>query len=662
MKQTKENLLKVKNNKAITLIALVITIIVLLILAGVTISTLTGDNGLLGKTSEAQFITEIQQYNEELKLAIAEDYTNSMGNRENKFNVRRSSHNDEKSFTDAMKTKIPSFKEKYANKLEIKEDELQYIGEDEQERSWLAQAIKLAGMLRISYVYENGNEAAPTYQKVITDGSCVVESPIIKGYEPDHYKVEGKSNQDINMIVTYYSESQGLTYEELSDGTYTVSGIETFIGETLVIPREYNGKAVTQIKSQAFYQNKALKNVIISDTVKIIGSSAFSGCGNITYVNLNAEKINGQWAFECANLRKVDIGSNVSSIGSRTFHNCKNLTDVTIYTEKSDINAEMFNGCTSLKELKVNDDNNKYKVINGVLYSKDEKKIYMYPNGKEGETYIIPSTVEEIGSSAFYGNSNLTHMDIPSTVKIIRQAAFEFSGNINYINLNAEKVVGTWAFQCANLRRVDIGSNVSSIDSRTFHQCKNLTDVTIYTEKSDINAEIFNGCTSLKELKVNDDNNKYKVINGVLYSKDEKKIYMYPNGKEGETYIIPSTVEEIGSSAFYNNSNLTYMDIPSTVKTVGTSAFDSCGGITYINLNAEKVTGQWAFGCINLKKVDIGTNVNFMEFKIFNGCKKVEEVNYKGTKAQWDLINKKSGWNNNSNITQVKCSDETVNV
>ena len=36
-----------KNSKGITLIALVITIIVLLILAGVTIATLTGDNGIL---------------------------------------------------------------------------------------------------------------------------------------------------------------------------------------------------------------------------------------------------------------------------------------------------------------------------------------------------------------------------------------------------------------------------------------------------------------------------------------------------------------------------------------------------------------------------------------------------------------------------------------
>ena len=43
-----------KNNKGITLIALVITIVVLLILAGVTIAALSGDNGILTRAKEAK--------------------------------------------------------------------------------------------------------------------------------------------------------------------------------------------------------------------------------------------------------------------------------------------------------------------------------------------------------------------------------------------------------------------------------------------------------------------------------------------------------------------------------------------------------------------------------------------------------------------------------
>jgi competence protein ComGC len=65
---------KTKEAKGITLIALVITIIVLLILAGVTIATLTGDNGILKKAGDAKTQTEQAKADENLKIAIAGSY------------------------------------------------------------------------------------------------------------------------------------------------------------------------------------------------------------------------------------------------------------------------------------------------------------------------------------------------------------------------------------------------------------------------------------------------------------------------------------------------------------------------------------------------------------------------------------------------------------
>ena len=61
-----------KKNKGITLIALVITIIVLLILAGVAISMLSGENGILRKAAEAKTKTEEAQKQEEARLTDME--------------------------------------------------------------------------------------------------------------------------------------------------------------------------------------------------------------------------------------------------------------------------------------------------------------------------------------------------------------------------------------------------------------------------------------------------------------------------------------------------------------------------------------------------------------------------------------------------------------
>ena len=70
---------KIKQEKAITLIALVVTIIVLLILAGISISMLTGENGILNRASEAKESTGVAQTEELVKLSITDALTQGLG-------------------------------------------------------------------------------------------------------------------------------------------------------------------------------------------------------------------------------------------------------------------------------------------------------------------------------------------------------------------------------------------------------------------------------------------------------------------------------------------------------------------------------------------------------------------------------------------------------
>ena len=70
-----------KGNKGITLIALVITIIVLLILAGVSIAMLSGDNSILGRSREAGYKTIIASAKEQVNVKVNEamtDYYNKV--------------------------------------------------------------------------------------------------------------------------------------------------------------------------------------------------------------------------------------------------------------------------------------------------------------------------------------------------------------------------------------------------------------------------------------------------------------------------------------------------------------------------------------------------------------------------------------------------------
>ena len=67
-----------KDNKGITLIALVITIIVLLILAGVSIAMLTGNNGILSQATNAGDATSVAEVVERVNMELQAQYANAL--------------------------------------------------------------------------------------------------------------------------------------------------------------------------------------------------------------------------------------------------------------------------------------------------------------------------------------------------------------------------------------------------------------------------------------------------------------------------------------------------------------------------------------------------------------------------------------------------------
>ena len=73
---------KIANNRAITLIALIVTIIVLLILAGISVSMLTGQNGILNRAADAKEKTEVAQKDEKEKMqgyeSVIDQYTGTI--------------------------------------------------------------------------------------------------------------------------------------------------------------------------------------------------------------------------------------------------------------------------------------------------------------------------------------------------------------------------------------------------------------------------------------------------------------------------------------------------------------------------------------------------------------------------------------------------------
>ena len=96
-----------------------------------------------------------------------------------------------------------------------------------------------------------------------------------------------------------------------------------------------------------------------------------------------------------------------------------------------------------------------------------------------------------------------------------------------------------------------------------------------------------------------------------------------------KTLMMPDSVRFIGSAACGDMAQLTNVRLSKNVEIIGTSAFAGCHVLTEINLSMKTLThiGDYAFnGCINLKKVTFGDNIEYIDDKAFIYCESLEEA------------------------------------
>lgn len=663
-----------KKKKGISLIVLIITIIVVIILAVTVILTITKNNPI-ESAKEAVFKEDVRAFQDELNMYISNEYTRLQGQRDSKITALGYDKDGDKD-KDSVYTYIPDFKKKYEGKLAIKDDMIVYVGSDAKEKEWLLNSgVYIAKTLKVKYVDQDGNRLKEDESITLMDNYYSVDVPEIEGYIRFSEKLEGKISQDIEVIAEYYLENDNLAFmgldasgkettDEASIVSYEVTGIGECNVSKIAIPREHNSKPVIKIKDSAFVNNKILKSVIIEDNISVIGTQAFWRCTGITKVSFNSKSL-GRLVFQdCVNLEKAIIGKNVESSADSMFFACSKLQDLTILSDSLNVNGSVLGKLPNLKEIKVNEDNSKYMVEDGILFSKDGRKIYLYPVGKTGDTYVFDSNIKEIGDYAFSSCSSFKTINIPDTVEVVGSFAFQDCSNLKYATVNAKKLNRLTFFCSSNLESVTIGSNVSSWGDNIFQGCNKLSDLTILSSTLDVNNDHLHTSSFLKEIKVNEDNSKYMVKDGILFSKDGSKIYAYPTGKQEDTYVFDSNVKEIGDSAFQGCSSFKTINIPDTVEAVGSFAFRGCSNLKEVTVNAKKLRRLTFYSSSNLDSVTIGNNVSSWGDNVFLSCNKIPSITYLGTKDEWNnTLGKTSLWKNgNTSIKKIICSDGEINM
>ncbi len=199
------------------------------------------------------------------------------------------------------------------------------------------------------------------------------------------YIAEAGYSEEAPRYYSVQKENTGFYYS-VSDGKAKIIQYDGFDTDVQV-PAEIDGYPVTEIGEKAFhygawYSGMEVEQIILPDTIKTIGDSAFNSCKS---------------------LQQIVIPASVTSIGSLAFTNC-----------------------SSLENIFVAEANENYKDIDGVLFNKAGTSLISFPAGKAG-TYQVPEGVEEIGEYAFYYTDKVMTVFFPKSVRQIGEGAFENS-------------------------------------------------------------------------------------------------------------------------------------------------------------------------------------------------------------------------------------------
>ena len=257
---------------------------------------------------------------------------------------------------------------------------------------------------------------------------------------------------------------------------------------------------LVEIKKAGF-RKSALTSIVLPDGFKTLGIFVFEACTALKTAQLpNTLEEIGKCTFQgCVNLEQVNLPSSLKYIGNFGFNHCSSLqlTTITIPASVVQLGGEefigdnednnimgshMFYDCAtgSLIAFEVEEGNTHFVAKNGVLYTKNYKYLISYPAANTRTSYEIEDGCEMAFELAFSRAHYLETLKLPNSFTVLPRT----------------QLPEGW-----------VNDTLNSIDAAVY---------------------VFN---SIFAYEVNGDNPNFKVVDGILYSKDGTKLISVPTRK-----------------------------------------------------------------------------------------------------------------------------------
>ena len=229
----------------------------------------------------------------------------------------------------------------------------------------------------------------------------------------------------------------------------------------------------------------------------------------------------------------------------------------------------------------------KYEKLNiGQMYITDDGKTRIYIHLEEGRTSpvlsVCPNGTVDIDWGDGTTHDTLTGSD---TTTAVYTSAHSYAAPGDYvIQLTVTGSMGfgsngllVYASESDNrnkvygnaIRKVELGSGVTSIGSSAFENCYSLSSITIPNGVTSIGVSTFNYCNSLSSITIPD---------GVTSISNST----FNDCRSLSSITIPDGVGSTGTYAFQNCYSLSSITIPDSVTSIGSSAFQKCYGVAHL--------------------------------------------------------------------------------
>lgn len=379
---------------------------------------------------------------------------------------------------------------------------------------------------------------------------------------------------------------------------------------------------VEEIGVSAFNDCSSLKKIELPHSLKKIESSAFHNCSSLRSIRIpgSVKSLDGFLCFwKCEGLREIEIEEGVEVLNS-VFSDCTSVKTIVIPNSLKNVDGYSFECMPALKNIVLAKDNPNFVFIDGVLYSKDRKRLIRYLPKRES-TFEVPQSVRTIDKMAFRNCRHLEEIILHDSIREIDCFAFEHCTKLKKIVLSSKlkKLGNNTFFGCSSLSEVVIPDGLIDIGWWNFGGCKLLTHLHLPGTLRHIST----GCASSIRSYTVSSNNKYlTIIDGIVYNKKVTKLLAVPKEIALKTIKIPQTVTEIDSVAFSDCKKIKHIILPKGLKKIGHSVFENCISLQSIELpNGIEVIPERAFyGCKALKTIKLPHKLRRIEEGAFSLC------------------------------------------